>query len=145
MIAKQLHDLHAKALATIEPTLNSFPLTQDTDTMQYLTQLNMIMDQKMMAALKHHPLEHNVALALSACERQLAPPRRSLWLLLKPFWKANAPQITQPANSVPETTFLQSHLEVVGESLHLEFKLRLVDLFRTVQTDRYDDQLAPLL
>lgn len=146
MIAKQLHDLHAKALATIEPTLDSFPFNQDTDMMQHLSQLNVIMDQKMMTVLEHHPLEHNVALALSACERQLAPPpRRSLWLLLKPFWKASASQMTQTSNSVPETTFLQSHLEAVAESLHLEFKLRLVDLYRTVQTDKYDDETASLL
>ncbi|KAI8332855.1 hypothetical protein BC941DRAFT_473892 [Chlamydoabsidia padenii] len=140
MIAKHLHDLHTKVLDTIEPV--TFPQEQETDLIQQLSLLNIAMDQKVMEIVQDEDWEHKLTLDLSACEQAIHPPVRSLWLLLKDFWKESAGVSDQTVETNGEPTLLQSYLESVADNLHTEFKLRLVDLYRTLRTDVYDENLA---
>jgi hypothetical protein len=138
-------------------------IPQDMDMMQYqLIQLNAAMDQHVMQILNQAHLEHKVALQLAVCENQHAssPPRRSLWLLLKNIW-LNAAQAAKSMDCdtdnknvndeenqdatalfVPAPSLLGSHMDAVADNLHLEFEARLMDLYTTLRSDIFDEEIV---
>ncbi|CAO3598653.1 unnamed protein product [Absidia cylindrospora] len=169
MIAQQLHRLHTKVLDAIEPTvdtlLQTYPLAitelddgqQLQQMQQQLVLLNNAMDQHVMQILKQAHLEHKVALQLAVCENQLdsTPPRRSLWLLLKNIWlnaaksssnEKEQQQDVSPYNHdslfVSSPSLLSSLLDTFADNLHLEFKGRLVDLYTTLRSDVFDEEIV---
>ncbi|KAI8341021.1 hypothetical protein BC941DRAFT_449507 [Chlamydoabsidia padenii] len=144
-------------------------ITNQQDTLHHLAQLNNAMDQQVMRVLNQERLEHKVAMDLSVCDIQqnqvLATTfthRRSLWSVLKNLWK-QAASSRRPGRMIAEDarvtdldhlnaviqddtlfapSLLQSYLDTVMSSLHMEFNDRLIDLYTVLKTDIFDDEMA---